>query len=76
MIPRLFTGIYYHPITIRVDYMGELPALCVELGDLLKMLPPLLSLSHGYAASRGGKKVAPGPASGWRSKISKKLKST
>lgn len=61
MIPHLFTGIYYHPITIRVDYMGELPALCVELGDLLKMLPPLLSPSHGYAATGGGGgKVAPG----------------
>lgn len=53
MIPHLFTGIYYHPITIRVDYMGELPALCAELGDLLKMLPPLLSPSHGYAATGG-----------------------
>lgn len=62
MIPHLFTGIYYHPITIRVDYKGELPALCVELGDLLKMLPPLLSPSHGYAATGGwgGGKVAPG----------------
>lgn len=34
--------------------MGELTALYVELGDLLKMPPPLLSLSHGYAAGGGG----------------------
>lgn len=72
MILHLFTGIYYHPITIRVDYMGELTALCVELGDLLKMLPPLLSLSHVYATSGGGE----GWGGGWRSKISRRLKST